>query len=402
MEYLPYGMLILFFFQFVTIIGIYLFSKSQKNDQTQAHDQSLDTIKTEFQNSREQHFVFSKELRAEQSQSVKMMTDSGYKQIEILSHMTQSIEKKLESMQESNNRKLEEMRITVDEKLQGTLEKRLGESFKMVSERLEQVHKGLGEMQNLATGVGDLKRVLTNVKTRGTWGEIQLKAILDQILVAHQFESNVKVLPHSDARVEFAIRLPGQDSLNKPVWLPVDSKFPKEDYERILESQEKADAEGVKVGRDKLAKTLKLFAKTIRELYINPPHTTDFAILFLPTEGLFAEVCQYPGLLDVIQRESRVTVAGPTTMATLLNSLQVGFQTLAIQERSSEVWEVLGAVKTEFIKFAELLDSVEKKLDEAKNKISSVRSKSTTISRTLKKVEDNTPAGTTSDFNLVE
>lgn len=280
------------------------------------------------------------------------------------------------------------MRHTVDEKLQGTLEKRLGESFKQVSERLEQVHKGLGEMQNLASGVGDLKRVLTNVKTRGTWGEIQLRAILEQILLPTQFESNVKVRPDSKDNVEFAIKLPGREDENKSVWLPIDSKFPKESYERIMDAQDKADADALKVSRDELAKSLKGFAKDIRDLYISPPHSTDFAILFVPTEGLFAEICRYPGLIDSIQRDYRVTIAGPTTLAALLNSLQMGFQTLAIQKRSSEVWEVLGAVKSEFNKFGEILVGVEKKLDEAKNKISAARSKSNTITRRLKNVHE--------------
>ena len=309
--------------------------------------------------------------------------------------LTQSIELKLRSIEESNANKLEDMRRTVDEKLQGTLEKRLGDSFKLVSERLELVHKGLGEMQNLASGVGDLKRVLTNVKTRGTWGEFQLQAILEQVLLPSQFEKNVHVRPDSADHVEFAVRLPGAGGEDKPVWLPIDSKFPKEDYERILDAQDRADADALKSARDSLAKSLRVFAKDIRDQYIAPPWSTDFAILFVPTEGLFAEICQYPGLLDMLQREYRVSVAGPTTLSTLLNSLQMGFQTLAIQKRSSEVWELLGHVKKEFGKYAELLSAVEKKLDEAKSKISSVRSKTTTITRHLKKV-DELPSATDS------
>lgn len=359
-------------------------------------------LRDEFLRLRDEQGRNSRELREEVGNSMKAQSDSGVKQIEILggllknelnrfsetqTRLTSTIEGKLIQIQENNAKKLDEMRQTVDEKLQGALEKRLGESFKLVSDRLEQVHKGLGEMQSLASGVGDLKRVLTNVKTRGTWGEIQLRAILEQVLLPTQFESNVKIRPASPDHVEFAIKLPGEKG-EKPVWLPVDSKFPKEDYERILEAQDGADADGLKVARESLARSLKLFAKNIRQLYIDPPHSTDFGILFLPTEGLFAEICQQPGLLDQIQREHRVTVAGPTTMAALLNSLQMGFQTLAIQQRSSEVWEVLGAVKGEFGKFGTLLDHVEKKLDEAKNKISSVRSKTTTISRRLKKVEE--------------
>jgi DNA recombination protein RmuC len=253
---------------------------------------------------------------------------------------------------------------------------------------LEQVHKGLGEMQTLASGVGDLKRVLTNVKTRGTWGEIQLRAILEQVLIASQYEANVKVKPNSAELVEFAIKLPGREQNDQPVWLPIDSKFPKEDFERILEAQDRADAEGVKSSRDALAKALRVAAKKMRSQYISPPYSTDFAILFLPTEGLYAEVCQYPGLTEEIQRDHRVTIAGPTTMAALLNSLQMGFQTLAIQQRSSEVWEVLGAVKTQFGKFGDLLAGVEKKLDEAKNKVAGVRRQTRTITRKLRKMED--------------
>lgn len=347
----------------------------------------------------------SRELRDEVSTSLRTQSDSSMKQAEVLggllkqqlnqfteaqNQLTQTIEKKLTQLQDSNAKKLDEMRQTVDEKLQGALEKRLGESFKLVSDRLEQVHKGLGEMQSLATGVGDLKRVLNNVKTRGIWGEIQLRAILDQVMLPSQYEANVKIKMGSDEVVEFAIKLPGRDKDEKPVWLPIDSKFPKEDYERIVDAQERADVDALKSARDGLNRSLKVFAKSIRDLYICPPDSTDFAILFLPTESLFAEICQQPGLLDSIQRDYRVTVAGPTTMATLLNSLQMGFQTLAIQERSSEVWEVLGAVKNEFSKFGTLLEGVEKKLEEAKNKIAGVRRKSTTITRTLKKVEQLT------------
>lgn len=358
------------------------------NDLSRQNERLEKGLRDEIARNREDQGRTARELREEVSVSLKAQQDSGLKQIEVLNHVTRTIETKLQDLQQSNTQKLEEMRQTVNEKLQDTLEKRIGDSFKMVSERLEQVHKGLGEMQSLASGVGDLKRVLTNVKTRGIWGEIQLRAILEQLLLSTQYESNVKIRPGRDEMVEFAVRLPGQDSQDKPVWLPIDSKFPKEDYERILDAQERADVEGLKASRDSLARALKGFAKDVRDLYITPPLSTDFAILFLPTEGLFAEVCHYPGLLDMIQRDYRVTVAGPTTLAALLNSLQMGFQTLAIQERSSEVWEVLGAVKTEFGKFGDLLEGVEKKLEEAKNKVSSVRSKTTTIGRKLKRVDE--------------
>lgn len=380
--------------------GLHQQLSSHVSGQNDRLDKSL---RDELARVREEQGRNAKALRDEVQSSLKSSQDSSVKQVEVLggilesqlnqfteaqAKLTSTIENKLQHISDNNSRKLDEMRQTVDEKLQGALEKRLGESFKLVSDRLDQVHRGLGEMQSLANGVGDLKRVLTNVKTRGTWGEIQLRGILEQMLLPSQFEANVKVRKGGAELVEFAIKLPGGERDGEPVWLPIDSKFPKEDYERILEAQDRADSDGLKTARDGLARSLKLFAKTIRELYIAPPFSTDFGVLFLPTEGLFAEICQQPGLLDAIQRDYRVTVAGPTTMAALLNSLQMGFQTLAIQERSSEVWEVLGAVKSEFGKFGVLLEGVEKKLDEAKNKIASVRSKTTTISRKLKKVEE--------------
>ncbi|MCX7978394.1 MAG: DNA recombination protein RmuC [Bdellovibrionaceae bacterium] len=302
--------------------------------------------------------------------------------------LTETIEGKLNQIRENNDRRLEEMRKTVDEKLQSTLEKRLGESFRLVVERLEMVHKGLGEMQNLASGVGDLKRVLTNVKTRGTWGEIQLRAILEQILHPSQWQANVRITPNSNEVVEFALKLPGKDDNSSTVWLPIDSKFPRESYERILGAQDRGDADGVALARSELARSLKGFARDIRDKYISPPHSTDFAVLFLPTEGLFAEVCRDAVLLEEIQRDFRVTVAGPTTLAALLNSLQMGFQTLAIQKRSSEVWQLLGAIKAEFLKFGDLISAVDKKLEEARNKIRPVMSKTSNINRKLKNVHE--------------
>lgn len=377
---------ILLFLTFIAQIGI-LFRLFTKKDSFDLNPllAKFDAINSQSERSEKSLREEIAKNREELARTLKENSDTGLKQIELMNSMVRN---QLLQISEGNEKKLEEMRKTVDEKLQSTLEKRLGESFKLVSDRLEAVHKGLGEMQNLATGVGDLKRVLTNVKTRGTWGEVQLRAILEQMMLPSQFEANVKVKPNTKENVEFAIKLPGNDGMNTPVWLPIDSKFPKENFERILEAQDRADAEGVKTSRDELAKSLKLFAKTIRDLYIEAPYTTDFGILFLPTEGLFAEACQYPGLLDQIQRDYRITVAGPTTLAALLNSLQMGFQTLAIQERSSEVWSVLGAVKTEFSKYGELLDAVDKKLDEAKNKISAVAGKTTTINRKLKKVQE--------------
>ncbi len=277
-----------------------------------------------------------------------------------------TVDTRLRSLQEDNSTKLDQMRQTVDERLTATLEKRLGESFMQVSERLEAVHRGLGEMQTLAAGVGDLKRVLTNVKTRGTWGEVQLNMLLEQVLTSDQYEANVACKPGSGERVEYAIRLPGQDGGNgAPVWLPIDAKFPLEDYQRMLEAQGQGDAAGVEQALKGLEARVKLSAKEIQGKYLDPPRTTDFGIMFLPTEGLYAEVLRRPGLAESLQRECRVVVAGPTTLAALLNSLQMGFRTLAIEQRSSEVWQLLGAVKTQFGQFGGLLEKVHKKLDQA-------------------------------------
>lgn len=305
-----------------------------------------------------------------------------------LGELRTAVETKLTQIQTDNAQKLEQMRRTVDEKLQGTLEQRLAESFKLVSDRLEQVHKGLGEMQALATGVGDLKKVLTNVKTRGTWGEIQLGNLLEQVLTAEQYAQNVPTKNGSADRVEFAIKLPGRDGDGQPVWLPIDAKFPKEDYERLMEASEHADAAGVEEASKQLEARVKLDAKNIRDKYLDPPNTTDFGILFLPTEGLYAEVLRRPGLTEFLQREFRVVVTSPNTLWAYLNSLQMGFRTLAIQKRSSEVWMLLGAVKTEFGKFGEVIEKVQKKIQEAGNAIESAASKSRTIQRKLRTVQE--------------
>ena len=308
---------------------------------------------------------------------------------EKLETMRNTVETQLRTLQEDNNRRLEQMRAVVDEKLQSTLEKRLADSFKQVSERLEQVYKGLGEMRSLATGVGDLKKVLTNVKTRGTWGEIRLSHILEQILTPDQYEVNVATKKASSERVEFAIKLPGQDShKEKIVWLPIDSKFPQEDYQRLLDAQEAADKELAEKSVKNLETRIKAEAKAIREKYIDPPHTTDFGIMFLPVEGLYAEVLRRPGLCDSLQREYRIVVTGPTTLAALLNSLQMGFRTLAIEKRSSEVWELLGVVKTQFGKFGEVLAKTKKKLQEASNTIDKAESRTRVIERKLRKVQE--------------
>ena len=298
-----------------------------------------------------------------------------------------TLEKQLQALQADNAQKLEKMRETVDEKLQSTLNTRLDSSFKLVSERLEQVQRGLGEMQQLATGVGDLKRVLTNVKNRGGWGEVQLENILEQVLIAEQYAREVRVRPGSSEAVDFAIRLPGRRDDDEPVWLPVDCKFPREDYERLLDAQEQGDVEAVRVSGNQLERAIRVQAKSICEKYVAPPHTTDFAILFLPTEGLYAEVIRRAGLVDALQREHRIVVAGPTTFTALLNSLQMGFRTLAIEQRSSEVWKLLGAVKSEFGKFAGILEKAERQITTVGRSLGDASRKTRTIERRLRDVE---------------
>jgi DNA recombination protein RmuC len=296
------------------------------------------------------------------------------------------VDLRLKQLQEDNTGQLEKMRATVDEKLQGTLEKRLGESFKLVSERLEQVHQGLGAMRQLASDVGGLQRVLANVKTRGGWGEVQLGNLLEQVLTADQFSRNVQTREESGERVDFAIKLPGDEN-GAPVWLPIDSKFPTEDYQRLLAAQDKGDVDLIDSAMKGLETQLRKSAKDICGKYINPPRTTDFALMFLPTEGLFAEAIRRVGLVEQVQRDCRVIFAGPTTLAALLNSLQMGFRTLAIQKRSSEVWNLLAGVKTEFGKFGEALSSVKEKLEQAARKMEDVDVRSRAISKKLRDVE---------------
>jgi len=379
------------------------------------HQQTEHIIKDEISRNREETSARAKNAREELGKSLKDSSDSLLKRItenagmqkgqldsfsKQLGDMTKLNEDKLEAMrlsmenqlrvlQKDNNKKLEQMRATVDEKLQSTLEKRLGESFKQVSERLEQVYKGLGEMRTLAIGVGDLKKVLTNVKTRGTWGEIQLGNILEQILTQDQYEVNVATRKNSNERVEFAIKLPGPDSdKERVVWMPIDSKFPQEDYQRLIDAQENADKELAEKAVKSLEMRIKAEAKQIREKYIDPPNTTDFGIMFLPVEGLYAEVLRRPGLCDILQREYRIVVTGPTTLAALLNSLHMGFRTLAIEKRSSEVWELLGVVKTEFGKFGDVLAKTKKKLKEASNTIDQAEVRTRAIERKLTKVQE--------------
>jgi DNA recombination protein RmuC len=298
-----------------------------------------------------------------------------------------TLEQKLHELQTGNEARLEQMRATVDEKLQTTLNARLDASFKIVSERLEQVQRGLGEMQQLATGVGDLKRVLANVKDRGGWGEVQLDNILEQTLTQDQYQRSVRVRPGSSETVDFAIRLPGRTDDDTPVWLPVDAKFPREDYERLIDAQDKGDADAIKGCSLQLERAIRTQAKSISEKYVIPPHTTDFAVMFLPTEGLYAETIRRAGLVDLLQREHRVVLAGPTTFTALLNSLQMGFRTLAIEKRSSEVWKILSAVKGEFGKFATVLERASGQLDTVQNSIKAAGVRTRAIERQLKGVE---------------
>jgi len=318
------------------------------------------------------------------STKIKELTDMNEQKLEKIRNV---VEEKLESLRNDNNKKLEEMRSTVDEKLNDTLQKRLGESFKQVSEQLEQVYKGLGEMQSLATGVGDLKKVLTNVKTRGILGEFQLENILEQIFSPEQYEKNVQIKKGTKEKVEFAVKLPGKDDEKKGVLLPIDAKFPLEDYQRLLAAQEIGDIGQVGEATKQLESRIKLEAKTIKEKYLNPPVTTDFALMYLPIEGLYAEVMRINGLWELLQREYQVVIAGPTTITAFLNSLQMGFRTLAIQKRSSEVWKLLGTVKVEFSRFGDILAKTKQKLEEATKTIDNAEVKSRQIEKRLKDVE---------------
>ncbi len=347
-------------------------------------DEKLGKAQDDARAGREETSVALNRFRIELTEQLKALSQNNEQKLEAV---RATVQQQLTALQTDNGKKLDEMRATVDEKLQATLEKRLGDSFKLVSERLEQVHKGLGEMQTLASGVGDLKRVLTNVKTRGTWGEVQLGALLEQILAPEQYESNVATKPRASERVEYAIKLPGRQD-DGQVWLPIDAKFPIEDYQRLVDAQERADVVAVEEAGKLLENRLKIEARTIRDKYVAPPHTTDFAILYLPTESLYAEALRRPGLTELLQREHRITLAGPTTLAAMLNSLQMGFKTLAIEKRSSEVWQVLGAIKTEFGKFGDVLAKTKKKLQETVNTIDSAETRTRAITRKLKSVEE--------------
>ncbi len=332
------------------------------------------------------------------SRQLKELSDSNQA---ALDRIRTSVDSRIRDLQLGNEKKLDEMRRTVDEKLHETLEKRLGESFRLVSDRLEAVHKGLGEMQSLATGVGDLKRVLTNVKARGTWAEVQLGAILEQILTQEQYQKNVCVTSGSAERVEYAVRLPGpKDDPETCLWLPIDSKFPQEDYIRLQDAADKADPDEVRAAADALARAVRTAAKDIHDKYVNPPHTTDFAIMFLATEGLYAEVLRQPALADELQQRYRVVLAGPTTLVAILSSLRMGFQTLAIEQRTSEVWRVLGAVKTEFGKFGDVLEKVKRQLNTASRSIEQTGVRSRAMQRRLRSVEQLSETETADIFSL--
>jgi len=374
-------------------------------------------LREEMARSREESARSSRELREELFRTINVLSDTLQKRLNEsvalqttqmssfsdrlgklsqsnnleLEKMRETVERKLSALQVDNNQKLEQMRATVDEKLHATLEQRLGESFKIVSDRLELVHKGLGEMQSLATGVGDLKKVLTNIKTRGTWGEVQLGNLLEQMLTPDQYAANVQLNPMSAERVDFAIKLPGRDGIGPtttPMWLPIDSKFPQEDYHRLVDAGDRGDAAAALESAGALESRVLGEARKIRDKYIQSPFTTDFAILFLPTEGLFAEVLRRPGLCERIQREHRVVLAGPTTLAAVLSSLQMGFRTLVIEKRSSEVWQVLGGIKTEFSRFGAALEKVKKKLNEASNTMDKAAIRSRAVEKKLREVQE--------------
>ena len=397
--------------------------------QADAHVEAANRLRSELRAAREEAAQAARDLRQEVSGTqnagtetlVKTISEIGQAQtskfqaftVQLktltesneggLQRLRETVDRRLQELRQSNEKKLDQMRHVVDEKLQSTLEKRLGESFKLVGDRLEAVQQGLGEMRSLASGVGDLKKVLTNVKTRGTWGEVQLGALLEQILTPDQFERNVK--PRVDSRdvVEFAIRLPGPtDDRKQSVWLPIDSKFPQEDYLRLVEASEVGDATAVQQAQAALLRSIQDSARDVSAKYLNPPRTTDFAILFLPTEGLYAEVLRQAGLVERLQREHRIVIAGPTTLAALLNSLRIGFRTLAIEQRSSEVWKVLAAVKTEFGKFGDVLIKVKRQLETAGRTIDETEVRTRAMERKLRSVEELPTGDATALLDLAE
>jgi DNA recombination protein RmuC len=357
---------------------------AQSSDVARTQNEQIDSFRTQLAAMQQR---ISDDSRAAREAQDAALHRFGTGQAEQLRALTEANDKRLAAIQADNAVKLDQMRATVDEKLSATLEQRLGESFKQVAERLEQVHKGLGEMQGLARDVGSLQRVLSNVKTRGSFGEVQLAALLADVFTPEQYGRNVATVPGSNERVEFAIRLPGRDDAGAPVWLPIDAKFPREDYERLLDAQERADKEGVDVSARAIEQRLKLEARTIRDKYIAAPHTTDFGILFVPTEGLYAEALRRPGLVEALQREQKVVLAGPTTLLAILNSLQMGFRTIIFERRSAEIRQTLGAVKTEFGKFGDVLAKIKKKIEEAHSTIDAAEVRTRAMRRTLRDVE---------------
>jgi DNA recombination protein RmuC len=366
---------------------------SGSNEAAQALQQSLQSMHEKLERIerelRTEITESSRGGRQELTQNLALFQQSQVQQLTLMQKsIGDTLNQQLQQLQKSNADKLDEMRRTVDEKLQTTLEKRLSESFKQVAERLEQVHNGLGQMQKLADGVGSLQRVLTNVKTRGMFGEVQLEALLEQVLTIEQYAKQVETKPRSNQRVDFAIRFPGRGGVDgEPVWLPIDAKFPREDYERLLDAQDRADALAAEVAAKALEVRIRTEAKSIAESYLAPPHTTDFAILFLPTEGLYAEVLRRPGLMDSLQRDYRVTLAGPTTLLAMLNSLHMGFRTLALEQQASEVWKVLGAVKTEFERYGDWVEKVREQVQKAADTLDRADTRSRQMRRALKNVE---------------
>ena len=359
---------------------------TQSGDVARTQNEQIDSFRGQLAVTQQQTEAALRRFSETLAEQLRLVSESSERR---LSEVRQTIDTRLLALQEGNEKKLDQMRATVDEKLQATLQTRLGESFKQVADRLEQVHKGLGEMQTLARDVGALNRVLTNVKTRGVFGEVQLAALLEQVFTPDQYATQMATVPGSNDRVDFAIRLPGRGAADDktPLWLPIDAKFPREDYERLQDASERADAPAMEAAGKAIETLLRQEARSIRDKYVSPPHTTDFAILFLPTEGLYAEALRRPGLAEALQREVKVMLAGPTTLLALLNSLQMGFRTLVLEKRSAEVWEVLGAVKTEFGKFGDVLAKTRKKIDEAGTTIDSAFVRTRAMERQLRTVE---------------
>jgi len=368
---------------------------AQQGDVARTQNEQIDSFRTQLATTQTHLADTLGRSGEQQALSLKRFSDTLIEQLRALSQsndqrmseVRSTVEQRLTAIQLDNEKKLEQMRATVDEKLHATLEQRLGESFKQVADRLEQVHSGLGEMRTLAKDVGSLSRVMNNVKTRGNFGEMQLASLLEEVFTPEQFGRNVETVPGSNARVDFAIKMPGRRDDGLPLWLPIDAKFPREDYERLLDAQERADPVAVENAGKAIEMRLRAEARTIREKYIAPPHTADFGILFVPTEGLYAEALRRPGLAEALQREHKIMLAGPTTLLATLNSLQMGFRTLALEKRSAEVWEVLGAVKTEFGRFGDVLAKARKKLDEASSTIDMAERRTRVMTRELKSVE---------------